>query len=126
MASKQGGERRPVSTRRWECNPNHILCESGDHLLAYYESGYRRSSQGLSGHDWLQCRNCNPPCYFLAVCSTKPSPIVYCFAISRETYMEWESQNDTPPTDELLYHIRDPDGKSFNPYWRPASTRRQA
>lgn len=116
-------ERLPVSKRLWHCDPNAIICELGDHLLAFYESGYRADMTRLSGHMFAKCAQCAPHCHMLLVFSPLPSPIVYCYRLSGESYTEWDrSQEPTPPTSELLYRVRDPDGRSFNPYWRPPST----
>lgn len=115
----------PVARAAWTCYSNFVTCcpdEYGkEHLLKLYESGYRGDMRRLSGHGFLECRQCQPSSYFLAVYSTTPTPIVTCYAICKEDYDTWvnDPSAETLPTPEMLYRLRDPDGRSYNPYWRP-------
>lgn len=112
-------DRAPLGTTPWVCDPNFILC-SEEHLLTLYKTGYRADLRRLNGHAFFECRECEPPTYFFARFSAAPDPMVMCYAISRESYLEWDRGDDpTPPTPELLYRLRDPHGRSHNPYWRP-------
>lgn len=125
MVSKGDGERIAVGTDIWHCDPNAIICQHGDHLLAFYDSGYRADLTRMNGHLFAKCVQCEPPCYFLGVFATLPSPMVTCYRLSEASYREWDRSNDpTPPTSELLYRLRDPHGRSYNPNFRPANTRR--
>jgi len=109
-----------VATVIWHCDPNAIVCQQGDHLMAFYETGYRADWRRISGHAFFQCRKCTPPQYFFACFTQYPHPMVTCYALSRESYEEWDKSDEpTPPTPELLYRLRDPDGKSYNPWWHP-------
>lgn len=118
-------ERLPVASGQWVCDPNAIVCAFCDSLLAYYASGFRSNRRDMSGHDWIMCKNCDPATYFLAVASPLPYPMVTCYPISRESYVRWDTAaGRSPPTPELLYYLRDPLGRSWNPYWQPASNRR--
>jgi hypothetical protein len=75
----------------------------------------------MSGHAFLACLDCKPHTYFFAHFITEPDPMVVCYAISKASFDEWELGNEVaPPTPELLHRLRDPDGLSYNPNWRPA------
>lgn len=116
--TRPAAERVPLGQTPWHCDPNAIVCQS-DHLLAFYKAGYRADLRRLGGHAFMQCRECEPATYFLALFVREPSPMVICYAISRESYDEWDkTAESTPPTPELLYRLRDPAGRSHNPYYR--------
>ena len=103
----------------WHCDTNYIVCP-GDHLLALYKAGYRADLRRVSGHAFMECRECNPISYFFALFAQQPSPMVICYLLSKDAYDEWsQSPEPTPPTPELLYRLRDPEGRSYNPMWRP-------
>jgi hypothetical protein len=123
-----GSERVPVSTQNWQADANAIFCKSGDHLLAFYEAGFRGDMRRMTGHAFFQCRNCRPFSQFLAVFSKIDGLAeVRCYALNEESYKEWDSNQDaTPPTPELLCKLRDPEGKSHNPYYLPPKPRRDA
>lgn len=110
-------ERKPIGTSIWHTYPNFLVCQN-EHLLKFYETGYRADMRRLSGHGFFECRQCQPSTYFLAVFSTSPDPHTTCYALSRESFEQWDKNPEpTPPTPELLYLIRDPAGRSYNPYW---------
>jgi len=110
--------RHPVGTEIWSCYPNYLVCQN-DHLLKYYETGYQADLRRMSGHSFFECRQCQPSTYFFAVFSTSPDPHVTCYALSRESFEHWNKTDEpTPPTPEMLYRIRDPQGRSYNPYWK--------
>lgn len=118
-------ERVPVARNIWHCDPNAIVCERGDHLLAHYEQGYRADMRRMSGHAFLQCLNCKPHQYFFALFAQFPSPMVTCYELSKESYDEWDrTPEETPPTPELLYRLRDPEGRSYNPFFTPPRNKR--
>jgi len=125
MIHGPGTERLQVGTAIWHCDPNAIVCRNGDHLMAFYEHGYRADLRRMSGHAFLQCLRCDPHEYFFALFSSHPSPMVTCYALSKDSYDEWDrSPEPTPPTPELLYRLKDPEGRSYNPYYRPPSSKR--
>jgi hypothetical protein len=116
--------RVPVGTAVWVCDPNFITCnphgEGREHLLAFYEAGYRADLRRLNGHAFLECRQCKPPSFMFAVFTAVPSPMVTLYAIDQASYDEWiRTGEGTPSTPEMLYRLRDPQGRSYNPYWRP-------
>lgn len=118
-------ERVPVATAIWVCHPNFITCnphrDVGEHLLRFYETGYRTDLRRLDGHAFLECRQCQPSTYMFAVFSTRPDPMVTLYEISRESYQTWEKDASpvTLPTAEMLHLLRDPQGRSYNPHFRP-------
>jgi hypothetical protein len=123
------GEVRPVATYVWHCESNFLTCnpygaDGKEHLLKFYETGYRADLRRISGHAFLECRQCQPPTYMFVVFSTTPSSMATCYAISRESYDEWQRDKSetTYTTQEMLYRLRDPDGRSLNPYWREPRT----
>jgi hypothetical protein len=101
------------------------MCSEG-HPLLYYDSGYRADVRRLlDGHGFFECRQCSPSTYFLAVAS-KISGIadVTCYDLCREDFAHWDKSEDpTPRTPELLYHLRDRDGRNHNPYFLPTVRR---
>lgn len=121
---KSSSDRLPLGQAPWHCDPNAIVCEHGNHLLAYYKAGYRADMRRLTGHAFFECRDCKEESghssYFLAVFIRDPSPLVLCYALDKPSFDEWDKSNEpTPPTAELLHRVRDPQGRSHNPYWRP-------
>lgn len=113
-------ERVPLAALPWVCDPNFILCRE-EHLLTLYKTGYRADLRRISGHAFFECRECAPPSYFLASISKMDGlATVTCYAIDRPSWEEWDKGSEpTPQTPELLYRLKDPDGRSHNPYWRP-------
>lgn len=102
----------------WHCEPNYVVCPNG-HVLRFHASKYAGDFSNLAGHAFLSCKACEPATYFLAHFVAEPHPIVMCYALSAESYKEWQSRK-TPPTAELLYHLRDPMNRTCNPTWRVA------
>lgn len=118
-------ERVPLGRPVWHCEPQAITCVN-EHLLAFYEAGYRADFRNMSGHAFLQCQKCSPATFFLALFMRDPSPLVICYGLSKESYTEWDRRTEpTPGTGELLYLLRDPEGRSHNPLWRPAKPRQR-
>jgi len=105
----------------WSCYTGFIVC-SNAHLLRLLRTGYKGDIRDVAGHAFLECQQCDPSTFFLAVLSTSPDPHVTCYALSRDCYREWDRrppEQRTPNTPELLYLVRDPEGRSHNPSWRP-------
>lgn len=104
----------------WMCDPNAIICMH-DHLWAHYKADYRGDFKRLSGHAFLECRLCAPPTQFLAVFAKIDGiASTTCYALDKPSFDFWNTSPDpTPSTPELLYLVRDPHGRSHNPYWRP-------
>lgn len=102
----------------WHCHPQAIRCEVG-HIMTFYKTGYRADLRDMLGHAFLQCQNCAPPTFFFASWVREPSPIVVCYALSKESYDEWLARpGRTPETAELLHVLRDPEGRSHNSSWQ--------
>lgn len=118
--SRAERDRVPLARQPWVCEPNFIVC-SDDHLLALYKAEYRGDFRRLSGHTFLECRDCKPSTYFLAVFAKIDGlATVTCYDLNQPSFIEWDRGNDpTPSTPELLYRLRDREGRSHNPYWRP-------
>lgn len=119
-------ERVPLGATPWSCDPNAILCQDGDHLLAFYKTGYRADWRRISGHTFLQCVECDPPTFFCAVFGKVDGmATVTCYPIDKASFDEWDKGDEpTPPTPELLYRLRDPSGRRHNPHWQPPRNRR--
>ncbi|HKW12117.1 MAG TPA: hypothetical protein VJO33_17145 [Gemmatimonadaceae bacterium] len=97
----------------WYCSPNLIKCQHG-HPLLTHKSAYAVDQRRVDGHAFLACKTCNPTTYFLGVISSKPSPIVHCFALTREQYDYWidhpDDELDRPleldhETEDLLHRL---------------------
>lgn len=117
-------DRRHVATSIWHCDPNAIVCPN-DHLLAFYRTGYRGDLRRVAGHAFFECRECEPFTRFLILFIKDPSPMAVCYLLSKESFDEWNTSSEqTPPTPELLYRLTDPEGKSYNPHWRPPRNQR--
>lgn len=109
----------------WVRNPNFLTCQHG-HLLKFNDmregnaKGWRGDLRRLSGHAFFECKTCRPPTFFFAVFVTEPDPHVMCYALDEGAYREWDSDPSsvTLSTPEMLYQLRDPDGRSYNPNWR--------
>lgn len=111
----KGSQRQP-----WHCYSNFVVCPN-DHLLRYKSTNYTADMRRVSGHAFLCCVLCQPHTYFFANYVTTPDPMAICYEISKASFDEWDKgQDSTPTTPELLYRLRDPDGLSYNPKWRPA------
>jgi hypothetical protein len=125
MASPDKGPRIPQAERPWDCNPIALLCRQ-DHLLRFYLTEWRFDLRRLSGHAFAACHECAPPSYMMIVLAKVDGlAVATVYPIGKESYDEWErGEEPSPPTSELLYRLKDPQGRSHNPYWRPATTRR--
>ncbi len=113
--------RQPVATTIWHCESNFLTCPN-DHLLKFYETGYRADLRRVEGHAFFECKQCRPePSYFFAVFVSRPSPMATCYEISKDSYVQWEKDAaaTTLPTPEMLYQLRDPKGRSYNPHFKP-------
>lgn len=105
----------------WHCDAQAVTCQHG-HLWRHYKHGYRADFRRLSGHAFLECQQCVPPTFIFAHFITQPSPMVMCYAIDFESFKTWsKTEEPTPPTTELLYLLRDPEGRNYNPSFRGAA-----
>jgi hypothetical protein len=112
--------------RPWDCDALAILCEN-DHLLAFYLADWRFDLRRVSGHAFAACHKCKPPTYMLVVFAKVDGLAnVTVYPLHEQSYREW-SNGDEPTigTSELLYRVKDPEGRSHNPDWRPATVRRK-
>lgn len=117
-------QRLPVGTGQWVCDVNAVVCRFCDTMMAYYKDGFRANAGQMSGPMPVACYNCKPHTYFMLLYQPLPSPIATCYPLSRESYVQWDSAGSRyPPVPELLYHMRDPQGRSYNPYWQPPTAR---
>jgi hypothetical protein len=114
-------DRPAVGTNVWQCYPNFIACQRGDHLWAHYKAGVRVDFRGMQGPLLIECRQCDPPQYYLAVFSMSQRTHVTCYELSKASYDEFNTrfEDALPEIPELLYRLRAPDGRSYNPNWRP-------
>lgn len=107
----------------WTCYSNFITCppDRGEHLLRVKKTDYELDLRRVAGHAFLVCHECNPPCFFFAVLTSTPDSYATCYLISKESYRQWarDPSNETKSTPEMLYLLRDPQGNSLNPNWRP-------
>lgn len=105
----------------WVCDPRFITCPR-DHLYSFKkQEGFSRDHRRLSGYEFFQCRQCAPATFWFAVFTTQPTPAAFCYEISESCWKEWMDDNAqlVLSTTEMLYLIRDPQGRSYNPTFRP-------
>lgn len=102
----------------WTCHHRAIKCRAG-HVYKLKQDGMQRNHMALSGHDFFRCDKCNPSCFWFAVFSTTPDRYATCYQVSEECWREWQTDEPSLPTTEMLYVIRDPAGRSHNPNFRP-------
>lgn len=113
---------------QWVTHPHYLVCRHG-HPLRQFEksdvahSRWRADLRHLCGHAFFRCFTCQPDSFFFAVFVREPSPAVWCYAIGAEDYSFWQGDGSdvTLPTLEMLYRLRDPDGRSYHPEWRQVS-----
>lgn len=76
----------------WYSSPNRFVCQNG-HALLFRTAGFHVDQRRVDGHMVVMCDVCKPASYAFAVVCSRPSPIVLCYAITREHY-DWF--RDTP------------------------------
>ncbi len=108
-----------MSKRIWSCDPNAFVCEVG-HPLLLYKAGFRVVYARVDADAFLECQECSPARYFYASIHHEPSPVALCYALSRESFHEWQKAERLPPRPELLFRLADPDGRCFNPRFQRA------
>jgi hypothetical protein len=104
----------------WLCQSNFLTCRAG-HLFRVKDSGFRTDMRAIAGPTFWSCHKCEPPTYFLALYVRHPDPYAVCYRLSELSYKDWVEQPLVDMTTlELLHVLKDPDGNSLNPDWRPA------
>lgn len=94
------------------CEPNYINCLQ-NHLYRTVDAHFVVDQRRLDGHVYFSCRKCTPPTFFFGVVASRPSPIVHCYAISKEQFRYWhDSQADPLSTTEMLNRL------GYNDRWR--------
>jgi hypothetical protein len=104
----------------WTCDPRFILCPD-EHLYMFRKTGMVRDMRRMAGHDFFRCEDCKPASHFFVVFSTSPDPHATCYLISEACWRQWinDPNVETRSTQEMLYLIRDPKGRNYNPNYRP-------
>lgn len=102
----------------WSCHPRAIFCPA-HHLMRFGD--VPRDHRWLTGHDFLRCEKCRPASHYFVVFSTTPDLHATCYLISETCWREWVNAPDGAmlPTREMLYLIRDPVGRNYNPNFNP-------
>lgn len=98
----------------WPCEANFIVCRN-NHLLRFHETNYVVDQRRVDGHLFLGCKKCEPTSFFFGVVTSRPSPTVTCYAISKEQFHHWNDTGanlDLLPTPEMLHRF------GYNPHWR--------
>lgn len=97
----------------WMASPNLLKCRHG-HPLVTHRSGFHVDQRRVDGHIFMACETCQPMTYFFGAVHSRPSPIVYCYAMTQEQYHFWRSTTDdelVPPlesdheTEDLLFRL---------------------
>lgn len=98
----------------WYCEPNYLRCRSGQHAQVFHRTGFHVDHRRIDGHLLLCCDGCSGDRYAFAVVHSKPSPIVHCYAITKEQYAWLKDTPDEkmdPPlevereTEDLLFRL---------------------
>lgn len=96
----------------WVCEANYILCRNL-HLLRFHETNYAVDFRRIDGHVLFGCKKCEPTTFFFGVVTSRPSPAVTCYSISKPQFNYWnDSTADPLPTTEMLHLL------GYNPRWR--------
>lgn len=105
-----------VDSPIWHCDANHITCRHG-HLLKFHAADYVVDQRRVDGHTFFGCKACEPTSFFFGVVTSRPSPMVTCYAITREQFQEWQlSTADPLPTPDMLHRL------GYNPQFRPSKS----
>lgn len=86
----------------WYCHPNEVTCRAG-HVRRHAREGFHVDQRRVDGHVFLACDTCQPTTFFFGVIHSRPSPIIHCYAITREQYDFWINTPDDvlePPLDD--------------------------
>ena len=103
----------PPKELPWLCDTNYITCQH-QHLLRFVDAEYIVDQRRLDGHVFMGCRKCEPTTYFFGVVTSRPSPMVTCYAITQEQFRLWnDSTADPLPTPEMLHRL------GYNDRFRP-------
>jgi hypothetical protein len=105
-----------VDSPIWHCDANYITCRS-KHPLRYHEADYAVDQRRIDGHIFYGCKSCEPTSFFFGVVTSRPSPMVTCYAITREQFQEWQSSTaDSLPTPDMLFRL------GYNPSFRASKS----
>jgi hypothetical protein len=66
-------------------------------------SRFHVDQRRVDGHIFMACEHCKPTTYFFGVVHSRPSPIVYCYAITEEQHQFWRNTTD----DELAQPLEE-------------------
>lgn len=103
----------------WVCEANVLTCQH-EHALVTHKSKFGLDQRRVDGHLFGYCQHCQPTTFFFGIVTSRPSPMVTCYAIDKAQYDRWQMDTDDPRSSpEMLYLLRGPDGRSYNPSWRP-------
>jgi hypothetical protein len=75
----------------WYCSPNELTCQIG-HGRRHHKEGFHLDQRRIDGHLFFMCDTCKRTA--LGVVTSRPSPMVTCFAITREQYDYWMATTD--------------------------------
>lgn len=111
-------DRPAYGTVIWMCDPRFLFCPD-DHLYAFHQTGMHRDARRIEGHDFFRCDICKPASHFFVIFRKLPDPTATCYLISEACWKEWMASDEQFSSLEMLYLIRDPAGRSYNPSFRP-------
>jgi hypothetical protein len=77
---------RIVAMPIWYCSPNELRARIG-HVRKHFKEGFHLDQRRIDGHLFFMCDTCKRTA--LGVVTSRPSPMVTCFAITRAQYDYW-------------------------------------
>lgn len=95
----------------WHCSPNELRCQAG-HVRKHHKEGFHVDQRRVDGHLFFMCDECKRTA--LGVVTSRPSPMVTCYAISRAHFDYWVGTTDDEveprleedrETQDLLYRL---------------------
>jgi hypothetical protein len=113
---------RLVTSPIWYCSPNELRCQEG-HVRRHHREGFHIDQRRVDGHLFFMCDTCKRTA--LGVITSRPSPMVSCYAITRAQYDYWIAT----PDDELaqpLEEDRETQDLLFRLGYNPTYQRRRA
>jgi hypothetical protein len=85
---------RRSSRRRSGWSARTSSSAGSGHALVTHRSGFHVDQRRVDGHIFMACEHCKPSTYFFGVVHSRPSPIVYCYAITEEQHRYWRNTTD--------------------------------
>lgn len=77
----------------WYCHPNEITCRYG-HVRRHAREGFHLDQRRVDGHLFVGCDQCQPTTFAFGIITSRPSPRIEFYAITKAQYDEWINTAD--------------------------------